>query len=482
MGKELLTLPNRPRLADFAWARQHIVDGRELVLIHDQRNGEAIEIEPRQFQLLAAADGSRDLDRIMLAASRAGALRRSSELHALLGQLHERGLLADGILPSEAVGASSSAKPVLTLPNYRFVCDANGSCCRTYGSVRFNRREAERARVLVPEVLDGALRAAGSAPGPRPANVFLPLQGSKHDECACTMIDGQCCYLDDRGYCRIQQRGDGLAKPLGCRSFPATFVDEGESIVVSAAVECPCVLTSIGSGDGDGLVGEQVHCEADLESGLHIIRLPEAVQVTSDHEVSLAELRTWTAAVLDGATPSLDTVAAFWSLAAAVDSHGLDPAAAQRALRKPRLPGSTELGPWLAALRAVTDDRNQGAQKWRSQHDRARSLHGWIAHAAAELVVTEKLESCLVQAPSYGDHESFYFRATLYGRHLAAYEAPLEPALRDRAVRLLLARQLGSLIDTNWRQDPAANYPLTVVEAMMRGHGLWAYVNEVVSE
>jgi len=88
----------------------------------------------------------------------------------------------------------------------------------------------------------------------------------------------------------------------------------------------------------------------------------------------------------------------------------------------------------------------------------------------------------LVQAPSYGDHESFYFRATLYGRHLAAYEAPLEPALRDRAVRLLLARQLGSLIDTNWRQDPAANYPLTVVEAMMRGHGLWAYVNEVVSE
>ena len=77
------------------------------------------------------------------------------------------------------------------------------------------------------------------------------------------------------------------------------------------------------------------------------------------------------------------------------------------------------------------------------------------------------------------DAEAFYARATLHGHHLAVEEAPLATALRDRAVRLLLGRALGAVLARAAPDDPAHDYPLTLVEALMRAHGLNVYAREV---
>ena len=46
-------------------------------------------------------------------------------------------------------------------------------------------------------------------------------------------------------------------------------------------------------------------------------------------------------------------------------------------------------------------------------------------------------------------------------------------ALRDRAVRALLARALAEVLPV---EEPARAHPIALVEAMMRAHGLGAYV------
>ena len=71
-------------------------------------------------------------------------------------------------------------------------------------------------------------------------------------------------------------------------------------------------------------------------------------------------------------------------------------------------------------------------------------------------------------------------RAALHGHRLFG-ELPLSFALRDRATRVLCARALGSVardLPENER-DPAAEHPLALVEAMLRGHGLDAYAHDI---
>jgi lysine-N-methylase len=67
--------------------------------------------------------------------------------------------------------------------------------------------------------------------------------------------------------------------------------------------------------------------------------------------------------------------------------------------------------------------------------------------------------------------ELFFLRVLLHGHQLAG-ELPLARALRDRAVRLILARALPDALPEG---DPARAHPLALVEAMMRGHGLAVY-------
>jgi lysine-N-methylase len=85
------------------------------------------------------------------------------------------------------------------------------------------------------------------------------------------------------------------------------------------------------------------------------------------------------------------------------------------------------------------------------------------------------------------DSDAFYVRALLHG-HLLADEIPLADALRDRAVRILAGRSLGAVLAraapdvspegrASQPDDPARAYPLSLVESMMRAHGLKAYVS-----
>jgi len=53
---------------------------------------------------------------------------------------------------------------------------------------------------------------------------------------------------------------------------------------------------------------------------------------------------------------------------------------------------------------------------------------------------------------------------------------PLASALRDRAVRIVLARALPGSIPA---REPWRAHPLALVEAVMRGHGLGAYASDV---
>ncbi|HVY44562.1 MAG TPA: hypothetical protein VHB21_01735, partial [Minicystis sp.] len=66
-------LPLRPRLADHAVARGHVVGGELRVVLHDMRGGGLIDVGPREWVLLAAADGTRDVDGLALAARNEGA-------------------------------------------------------------------------------------------------------------------------------------------------------------------------------------------------------------------------------------------------------------------------------------------------------------------------------------------------------------------------------------------------------------------------
>src|SRR5262245_32534040 len=167
------TFPLRPRLADHVLARKHLVDGEERVVLHDTTADRLLQIGLREWGLLAAADGTRDIDGIVLAAAREGAHARAPALRSFLEQLHAAGLLEDGATPSETMGATpgkpgiaattadpapAARRPLDVLPGFSLHCDGSGSCCRIYASVIFGPVEAARARALLPTIMDGGVR------------------------------------------------------------------------------------------------------------------------------------------------------------------------------------------------------------------------------------------------------------------------------------------------------------------------------------
>jgi lysine-N-methylase len=153
-----MTLPVRPRLAAHVLARRHIVDDEERIVLHDLASGRLVQIGPREWGLLMATDGTRDLEGIVIAAAREGAHARVPALRTFLEQLHLAGFLDDGAgdpapAPGEAP-AVDEALPLDRLPGFSLTCDGSGSCCRLYATVIFGPLEAARARVLLPQVLD----------------------------------------------------------------------------------------------------------------------------------------------------------------------------------------------------------------------------------------------------------------------------------------------------------------------------------------
>ena len=218
-------------------------------------------------EFVLCADGTRDIGGVLLAAVRRGSYRRVSDVVTLLSELHSRGLLGDGIEVGEPPTMPEAFdRPLEVLDDYSLTCDANGTFCSTYDSVVFSSDDVARARGLVPDVLStGADRSRG----------FLPLQGSVPlHAVAVTMVDGRCPYLLNDGRYRIQTASTAESKPLGCRNFLSTFVDDGVAVRVSVAVECPCVLASLKGKVGDSLVPAGAKRASDLLPGSPVVHLP----------------------------------------------------------------------------------------------------------------------------------------------------------------------------------------------------------------
>ncbi|MFT3772828.1 MAG: YkgJ family cysteine cluster protein [Minicystis sp.] len=464
-------LPIRPRLADHALVRRHVIDGAEIVVIHDSRTGDLLRMGPREWDLVAGADGTRDFDALVLAAARRGALRRASEVRAVLDYLHAAGLLADGLgypPPAEAV---DPARPLDVLSAYALTCDGSGDCCSMYGSVIFTPLEAARARAIRPEVLGAGDREERAF---TPDRGSLPVIGGADGALAVALVDGRCAYLADDRRCSIHVAAGEMAKPRGCRIYPASFVDDGEVVRVSVGAECPCVLASVGREGGAPLVDPGARTRADLGPA-RIAMLPDVIPITAAAGVPRAAFVAWSRAVA-GCLPEVadgaaDALGIAWSLAAAVDAHGLDATAAQAAVGAPRSPEGAELAPLLDALVARARARIASADAWRGAQDRSRRASHWIAAAAERLLDPAARAAFLADGGRYRQDEIFFLRAQIHGHQLAG-EIPVAAALRDRAVRLLLSRALPDALPEG---DPARPHPLALVEAMMRGHGLAAY-------
>jgi lysine-N-methylase len=464
------TLPFRPRLADHVVLRRYVTDGREHVLIKSVVANEVVEIDPRTLRIIMCVDGTRDLGGVMLAAVRAGVYRRASEIHEVLLDLCRRGFLVDGIESGPPAIVPEPARPLEPLDGYTLTCDANGTCCGNYSAIAFLSDEIARARALAPDLLN--------APSDRERGL-LPIRSSAPTaSLAVTMVDGHCPYLTDDGKCRIQLAAGPAAKPAGCRIFPATMVDDGTAIRVSVSVECPCILASLDRPGGEPLIPAGAVTEADLIPGSPVIRLPESIEVTGGRTARRRELRAWSEAVLALCGEVTDPLAAFWTLADVVRDVGLSPPdASAAALLRSAPPSALSIGLPLMLFSSRAQGQEASLQRLGpSSRDRTYQLAVWLARGARALLESTAVEEALAGPGPRLEHERFYFRATIHGHHLATAGLTLERALRDRVLRLVLARQLSRLVPEECAGHPAVPFPLVAVEAMMRGQGLESYL------
>ncbi|MDC3962904.1 YkgJ family cysteine cluster protein [Polyangium jinanense] len=463
--------PSRPRLADHAVVRRHRVGDEDFWVLHDQRSGLAYRLGAREWGLLAQADGSRDLEGIVAAASRASTFAKVETLRAFLAALHEAGLLAEGVAPLPEPKVRGASRRLDPLPGFSLACDGRGSCCRLYASVIFRPVEEAYARALLPRVLDA---------GDHPERAFTPLQGSS--ACGASsvpLVDGRCAYLDGSGLCRLHAAQGAHVKPLGCQTFPALFVDDGEAVRVAPAVECACVLASALDPQPKGalLVPEGAQSSADLDEGILIVELPETLLLAPGKHGTRADLVRFMHAVVDAPAP-IDTAHALAALASSVETSDLDPAAATRALAEPAPLDVELLRPFFAALASHASRRARIDATYRAEHDLARHAVRWIEAASRALA-----EDPTLAAPASSTRaraEAFYLRAGAHAYQLVSSDLPLAHALRDRAARILLARALPLVITRGEAQnEPALAHPLALVEATLRGHGLDAYAHDV---
>src|SRR5690606_7239853 len=70
--------------------------------------------------------------------------------------------------------------------------------------------------------------------------------------------------------------------------------------------------------------------------------------------------------------------------------------------------------------------------------------------------------------------EAFHLRAMVFGHLLLAGDTqlPLADALAERAALVVAGRALGAVAELADLADPAFGWPLVLVEALVRGHGL----------
>jgi len=460
------------------------------VLLHDVETGDVVEIGTREWVLLAGADGTRDLDGILLAASREGVRADKDALAALLEGVRGAGMLAEGPAPRKshegpaALGNGAAkesaarneiernARPIERLAGYSFHCDGHGSCCQLYATIVFSPLEAARARALRPEVLDG---------GDRHDHAFTPERGA--GPCAgsaVALVNGRCAYLEG-SLCSLHSAGGAASKPLGCNLFPLALVDDGTRVRASVAVECACVLASAGKPGGAPILDEKLRFRGDLDPAIVVDELPDTVAVDEERSVPVEDYVRWSDAVASAIEGCADVATAAWALGDALGKHGFD---VERSLEAIALapPFDADLAlRYIEALGAKAAQRAKAQSVWRSPRDLCRRAVAIVAASATILGDSDVLAAVATGAGAAPADEAFYLRATLFGHQMVGY--PIATALRDRAVAMWIARVFPLAADTlhPGETEPAFAHPLALVEALLRGHGLRRYTEEVAA-
>lgn len=455
-----------PRLGSHVLPRRHVIDGRAAVILFDLHTDEVLQIGAREWELLAAADGTRTLEGIVVAAARQGARAKVEDVRTFFSGLEARGLLVYEPEP-ERKGPEEPTRPgdrpVRPLPGYRYACDRSGRCCRMYATVLATTEEAERARSVLPERTFGGVTGAGA---------FLPVRGSVvAGAVAVASCDGACGYLDDDGACSLHREAGPQSKPAGCRLFPVTFIDDGESIHASVKCECACMLVGAGAEGAEPLVDPAIETAADLPPIVVVDRLPETLAVTGALSVSRSEAVAFSRRWLE--QPEVGDVArSCWAMADALDD-GLEAGLSAWSSAE-AAPEVEAVVPWVGAMAARVSTRARVDARWRSARDRVRTVGSWIALTTAACREPEMLAALLEMPPNDAALEALFFRATTWAYELFDEDlGGLQRGLRDLAVRLWVARAMPSL--TTEDDDE----PLTALQAWLRAYGAWRYIDDV---
>lgn len=469
---------SRPRLLPHVLPRRQIVHGTSapeasssFIVLFDTDRMHNHRVGPRTWLVLSAMDGTRDVDGLVAFATAQGAAASREEVVDLIADLASQGMIGEGveasIAPSELRPSEPAPRPrtLQQLPGYRLDCDGRGTCCRFYPSIAFSTLDAARARAARPDVLGG---------GEEPSRVFLPLLGSDARSFAVALSDGRCSYLEHDLGCGIHRAAGAQTKPLGCRTYPARFVDDGEHVRVSPWPECACVFSSAAAGPerGEPLLDPTTSSVADLDPAFHIERLPAQILYTLNASADRAAYVAWADALYE--VPIVDGVRSLAALSDCVASHGLDHERARAALSAPAPPDVERFVAAAAAAAGVI--QRLADEDWRGAADMVRVTATALVSAAA---LVEQLAAELLSGPGqYAASERFYVRNLLFGHHAVDKHGrrPLDVLLFDRALRALLGRALGVVAGVAELRDPAFQEPLSLVEATMRGYGVRAYL------
>jgi lysine-N-methylase len=411
-----------------------------------------------QWQVLALADGTRDLDGLVLAARARGIEIEPDDLREFLGTLAEEGVLDEGVVePADDEGDPDldlAEVPLDPIEGWRFECSGRGVCCHVFPSILFTPFEAARALVVLPDE----------------PHEFYPVSGPPREgaNVAPLLVEGRCRYLDAGGRCELHARGGMDKKPAGCRAFPQQLVFDGERVRVSAAFECACVFDGIGSEHGDPPLDDGVRVVGDLPRPTRVGRVPDRVAIDDTTEAGRDEVRAFFRAFADASAPS-DVAVGLWSLADAVQARGVDEAAVS-AYSSPSAPSSGEASGMLASFASRLREWREPLATFRSPNDLTRRAFDWM------IAASERAGAALPGAPAEGSvaarHEAFCVRASAWVLRDALGPLPLVSAIRVRALRIWLARALPTVVIP---ADPRADEPLALVEVMFRAHGLGAF-------
>jgi lysine-N-methylase len=441
----------RPRLHDDVIARRHLADGRDLVVLHDERSQRVMKILPVQWEVIALADGTRDVEGIVLAARARGVTIEESDLTEFIGYLAREGVLDEGPLanvePDPHPDADLAEVPLDPIDGWRFTCSGRGTCCEVFPTILFTPVEAARALVVLPNETHEFFPERGE---PREGKLLAPI-----------LNGGRCRYFIDRK-CTIHAAGGAKAKPEGCSAFPMQLVYDGEVVRAATAYECACVADGVGATDGEGPIPEGARLFGDLHR-VRVGRVPEEVWLDAEQSATRDEVRAFYRELARAPAPD-DVAMGFWSLASAIEAAGLDP-------KIVRAFGSTafveEALPWLEELASCISQWREPLAAYRAEDDLTRCAFGWMLDAAARIG-----EDPSWRTPERGSRaaiqEAFYARTTSWLCRDAIGALPLTTALRVRAIRVWLSRALD--VD-----DFRAAEPLALVEVMFRAHGLDAF-------